>query len=92
MGNSFTKGCTGTSWAARLIGVELPEEGCCEEHELFYEQGGSFRTKLFADWLLTKCVYRKNGEDIFATLKAGLGFIVVSLNPHAIITWLRASR
>ena len=90
--NDFTKGCTGVSWVARLIGVELPEEGCCDEHDLFYEQGGSLRTKLFADWLLTKCVYRKNGQTVWATAKAALGFTVVSCNPYAIITWIRASR
>ena len=77
---------------ARLIGVELPEEKCCDEHDLFYEQGGSFRTKLFADRLLTRCVYEKNGSTILAGIKAGLWFVVVSVNPYAIITWLKADR
>ena len=54
--STLTKGCTLISWLAGLLKIALLEEGCCNEHDLFYDQGGSLRTKIFADWLLAKCV------------------------------------
>lgn len=87
--NPLTQGCTLISWLASLLGIDLPEEGCCNEHDLFYEQGGSIRTKFFADWLLAVCVFRINGGGAAGLGKASLGWIVVTVNPYAWITWFR---
>lgn len=87
--SALTKGCTLISWLASLLGIVLREEGCCGEHDLFYEQGGSVWTKFFADWLLATCVFRINGGGWLGAGKAALGWVVVTFNPYAWVTWLR---
>ena len=32
--------------------------GCCDEHDLFYEQGGSRADRAFADCILRQCIAR----------------------------------
>lgn len=86
---ALTRGCTLISWLAALLKIILPEEGCCDEHDLFYEQGGSIRIKFFADWLLAKCVYRINGGGWLGASKAALGWVVVTFNPYAWVAWWR---
>lgn len=50
-------GCTVlTALHLRLFGLDMPFRGCCDEHDLFYEQGGSRRDRAFADKLLLRCV------------------------------------
>jgi len=38
---------------------------CCDEHDLFYEQGGSEEDRKFADGLLRDCMIR-DGHPILA--------------------------
>lgn len=89
--SGLTEGCTLISWLASLFGLRLREHGCCQEHDLFYEQGGSWKTKVWVDFLLSKCVFLKNTRDGVGALpalgKAVLGFLIVSLNPYAHIVW-----
>lgn len=42
----------------RFLGAIPPFERCCQEHDLFYEQGGGWRNKWFADRLLRECMQR----------------------------------
>lgn len=86
--STLTKGCTLISWIAGLLKIVLPEEGCCNEHDLFYEQGGTLRTKIFADWLLAKCVVAING-GWRGWAKAGVGLLVLSLNPYSYFVFFR---
>lgn len=85
--NKLTEGCTLISWVASLLGKRLVEHGCCQEHDLFYEQGGSWKIKIWVDWLLTKCVIDINGGGLFAVAKGVIGFVIVTLNPYAHIVW-----
>lgn len=85
----LTKGCTLISWLASLARIVLPEEGCCQEHDLFYEQGGTLRTKIFADWLLAACVARVN-PGLPGLFKSGLGLVVLSVNPYSYWTFFRS--
>lgn len=87
--STLTEGCTLVSWIASLAKHTLREHRCCQEHDLFYEQGGSFLTKVWVDWKLAQCVYSINGNGLVGALKGGLGFIVVTLNPYAHMVWLR---
>ena len=88
--NPLTKGCTLITWLASLLGIKLPEEGCCHEHDLFYVQGGTLRTKIFADWLLAKCVVRIN-PGLPGLAKAGLGLLVLSVNPYSYWVFFRSA-
>lgn len=88
--SALTKGCTLLSWLASKFGIILREEGCCGEHDLFYEQGGSIMVKFFADWKFSVCVYLVNGGGMAGFAKAALGWAVVSFNPYAWVTWWRA--
>ena len=50
-------GCTVlTAMHLRLFGIDMPCRGCCDEHDLFYEQGGGWRDRWLADRLLRECV------------------------------------
>ena len=50
-------GCTVLSGVhLKLFGVDMPFRGCCDEHDLFYEQGGGWRDRWLADRLLRECV------------------------------------
>lgn len=37
-------------------GRKLSFTGCCDEHDLFYEQGGSRKDRAFADKILRECI------------------------------------
>lgn len=37
-------------------GRKLAFTGCCDEHDLFYEQGGSSRDRWFADRVMRECI------------------------------------
>jgi len=87
--SKLTRGCTLISWLAGLFSLTLQEEGCCGEHDLFYEQGGSIRVKFFADWKLAGCVYLVNGGGLAGFWKAAMGWIVVTFNPYAWVVWSR---
>jgi hypothetical protein len=87
--SKLTEGCTLISWLASLADHILREHGCCQEHDLFYEQGGSFWTKVWVDWKLAQCVHAINGRGVRGSFKGTLGFLVVTLNPYAHIVWLR---
>ena len=42
-------GCTVLSGLhLRLFGIDMPFRGCCDEHDLFYEQGGGWRDRWLA--------------------------------------------
>ena len=53
-------GCTGIPW-------KTPYEGCCDQHDLAYEQGG----KVEADWVLRQCI-RAAGYPVQAWLIWGV--------------------
>ena len=47
-------GCTGIPW-------KTPYEGCCDQHDLAYEQeledgSASRKAKIAADWVLRQCI------------------------------------
>ena len=86
--SKMTEGCTLISWLASLANHILREHGCCQEHDLFYEQGGSFWTKAWVDWKLAQCVHAINGGGLMGVIKGGLGFIVVTFNPYAHVVCL----
>ena len=87
--SKMTEGCTLISWLASLANHILREHGCCQEHDLFYEQGGSFWTKVWVDWKLAQCVHAINGGGVKGAAKGVLGFVVVMLNPYAYVVWQR---
>jgi len=87
MPSDIRDGCTVVSFMAKFIKRTLVEEPCCEEHDLFYEQGGGIGQKYRADIQFAKCVVRAHGGSVKGYAKAVLGFIVVSLNPYAFIAW-----
>lgn len=87
--STLTQGCTLISWLASLAKHVLREHRCCQEHDLFYEQGGSFLTKIWVDWKLAQCVCIINGSGVLGAFKGAVGFLVVSLNPYAHIVWRR---
>lgn len=43
----------------KLFKKDMPFRGCCEEHDLFYEQGGKRADRAFADKLFRKCIKAK---------------------------------
>ena len=88
---SFTEGCTVISWLASKFNKILREHGCCLEHDLFYEQGGSIFLKIWVDILLSKCVVKINDNYTVGLLKATVGFIVLSVNPYTYIVWYSTS-
>lgn len=45
-----------TPFHQRFLGRDLIIRPCCDEHDLFYEQGGSWRNRAFADKILRCCV------------------------------------
>lgn len=52
-------GCSGgmdkfAQWVRK--GNKLAFTGCCDEHDLFYEQGGNWRDRAFADRILRQCI------------------------------------
>ena len=59
-------GCSGgmdafARWWNRVVrragsGRPLAFTGCCAEHDLFYEQGGSRADRAFADAVLRRCI------------------------------------
>lgn len=51
-------GCScGVSWLWRVFTGAPPSfEYCCDEHDLFYDQGGSGADRLFADRLFLACM------------------------------------
>lgn len=60
-----TDGCSGGMDAiARIVnrlrgageGRKLAFSPCCDDHDLFYEQGGSWRDRAFADKILRRCI------------------------------------
>ena len=87
--SKMTEGCTLISWLASLANHILREHGCCQEHDLFYEQGGSFLTKVWVDWKLAQCVHAINGGGLIGVVKGWLGFVVVTFNPYAHVVWRR---
>lgn len=56
--NTIVDGCSGKiSWLWRKVKGNGPAfEYCCDEHDLFYDQGGGWRERLFADRLLRDCM------------------------------------
>ena len=72
-------GCSGgISFFWKLFTGQPPKfEYCCDEHDLFYIQGGSASDRLFADRLLRDCLRRdlqKRGKDKWL---AGLFYLAV---------------
>ena len=61
-----TDGCSGkmdaiARWVNKYIrragdNRPLAFTGCCDEHDLFYDQGGSWRDRAFADRILRQCI------------------------------------
>lgn len=49
----------------KLFGIDMPFRGCCDEHDLFYEQGGTWKDRAFADMVLRQCV-RDSGRPVVA--------------------------
>ena len=45
-----------TFFKAEGKGRKLAFTGCCDEHDLFYEQGGSRKDRCFADQILRRCI------------------------------------
>jgi len=76
------------SWAWRKItGHGPPWEACCDEHDVFYAQGGSEADRLFADMRLLACVHAK-GHPIWARII----FVGVSLGGWAHWNYKKAAR
>ena len=72
-----TNGCSGgMDTLARVVnrlrgagqGRKLAFTGCCDEHDLFYEQGGTPKVRAFADRLLRECIaanLKKRNRPVF---------------------------
>lgn len=80
------KGCTVISYVAKKAGVTLPEEACCDEHDVAYNQGGSLLFKAKQDWKFVRCVAAKNGK-VVGWFKAGLGLLALTFTPYPYIAW-----
>ncbi|WP_298032476.1 hypothetical protein [uncultured Desulfovibrio sp.] len=48
-----------------LFGRDMPFRVCCDEHDLFYDQGGSAADRTFADRVLRECI-RSMGYPVSA--------------------------
>lgn len=59
-------GCNVLSPLARaLLGRDVKFRICCDEHDLFYDQGGDRRDRAYADKLLRECIARE-GHPVWA--------------------------
>ena len=82
--SEFTAGCTGLSFILSRLGLNTPGEYCCDEHDVAYEQGGTWRWKLTVDAHFFGCV--RKGVNIWAAVA---GWLMVTLNPYAYWAWRR---
>lgn len=58
-----SNGCGGageisSAWRS-VLGTPPPWEGCCDEHDLAYSQGGPAEWRAWADKLLRQCMIRR---------------------------------
>lgn len=58
-----SNGCGGAGEISRFwretLGTPPPWEGCCDEHDLAYDQGGPATWRAWADRLLRDCMIRR---------------------------------
>lgn len=48
-----------------ILGHDMPFRPCCDEHDLFYEQGGLASDRRFADKIFRQCI-KESGYPISA--------------------------
>lgn len=89
--DKFQQGCTGVSYVAGLIGRKIEVEGCCDEHDAEYEQGGSLADKVRSDWHLAKCLYKGSSNKAVGAIRAGGALILTTFFPYAYGAWKRRS-
>lgn len=80
----LTAGCTGLSYLLSLLGFDTPGEYCCDEHDVAYEQGGTWTWKFAVDLRFFRCI--RSGVGLPAAI---IGWAVVTLNPYAYWAWKR---
>lgn len=83
----FQEGCTGISWIVGAFGRKLPGHECCDEHDVAYIQGGSWKFKAQMDARLAKCIAKKNGNGVVGWVKAILAYSAVTFFPYAYFVW-----
>lgn len=82
-------GCTVISFIAALFGRRLSGHACCDEHDLAYEQGGTWSWKWTMDARLARCIAAKNGGGAWGWTKAVVAWSFVTFVPYSYVVWTR---
>lgn len=88
----FQQGCTGVSWIFRELGRVAPAEWCCDEHDVAYDQGGSWLWKVQHDAKLARCIFNGSENKIMGLGRALGAWLAVTLLPYPYIVWKQPER
>jgi hypothetical protein len=88
----FQQGCTGVSWIFRALGRKAPAEWCCDEHDVAYNQGGSWKWKIYQDAKLARCIFDGNEDKIAGFVRALGAWLAVTFLPYPYIVWKSPER
>ena len=90
--DTFQEGCTGISLIIHAFGGELPEEKCCNKHDLDYDAGGDLAKKISVDARLARCIYNSHDSLVMAAMCSLGAWSLISFLPYSYYVWFRSPR